>query len=420
MKSLKILIAITLSSQLLNCMVETPLIKAVKAGDLNAVNTLLAAKADIEQDDGQGLNPLYFAVLYNHKNIVKTLIDAKADISHALQPAQLNGDVELLKKLVALGADLSNIEEEAIGMAVGHGHAAMLQYLISLGFKVNIGEASPIICAALNNKGYPEVVKILLDNKVDVNYQTEEGYTSLHLAAKAAHHEVIKVLLKHNANVNLDVNGKTPLSELLSEIRLKTISRNNRDNIRELSQLIKDPVLLKKMLEPNVIIGDAKKSLKLLLEYGAEVHFPLSQMPTICETLGVTDLSLKGLLILCFTNAKLFHFTSGIYKTDNTGMTTLMYLCARNNLWLISQIFEQAKIKKSDKDAYPIDLSLTNEDNETVFTLARKHNNAEVVKLLLDYFESDKEKILAVFEQPGLPKLTAIIFMGYLFDTDWV
>jgi len=62
-------------------------------------------------------------------------------------------------------------------------------------------------------KGHAEVVKVLLDNKADVNVSRTDGVTPLWIAAQEGHLEVVKLLLHNKADVNANrhTDGVTPL-----------------------------------------------------------------------------------------------------------------------------------------------------------------------------------------------------------------
>ena len=71
---------------------------------------------------------------------------------------------------------------------------------------------TPLEWAARN--GRTEVVKLLLDNRADVNARRHTGgVTPLYVAAQDGHTEVVKLLLDHKAEVNTCCNddGATPL-----------------------------------------------------------------------------------------------------------------------------------------------------------------------------------------------------------------
>ena len=60
------------------------------------------------------------------------------------------------------------------------------------------------------HQGHIEVVKLLLKAKADVNLATADGWTPLFMASQEGHTRVVKLLLDERADVNIkaDLNGK--------------------------------------------------------------------------------------------------------------------------------------------------------------------------------------------------------------------
>ena len=64
----------------------------------------------------------------------------------------------------------------------------------------------------LNEKGYENLVKLLLINGADVNARGDGGVSSLHFAANKGYKEIVELLIAHGANVNAKTNNNvTPL-----------------------------------------------------------------------------------------------------------------------------------------------------------------------------------------------------------------
>src|SRR5438477_11932043 len=62
---------------------DSPVAKAVKAGDLAGVRKLIASKADVNAASGDGSTPLLWAVYSNDPEMAKALITAGARIETA-------------------------------------------------------------------------------------------------------------------------------------------------------------------------------------------------------------------------------------------------------------------------------------------------------------------------------------------------
>ena len=85
-------------------------------------------------------------------------------------------------------------------------------------------------------KGHTEVVKVLLDNKADVNTSRyTDGVTPLYIAAQVGHIEVVKLLLDNKADVNVGCSddGVTPL--YMAAWKLERTQRNSETVIRQQS-----------------------------------------------------------------------------------------------------------------------------------------------------------------------------------------
>lgn len=62
------------------------------------------------------------------------------------------------------------------------------------------------------SNGHSEILKVLLRHDGDVNSRANSGYTPLHLAASSGHVDCVRVLLENAADIaNTDEYGKTPI-----------------------------------------------------------------------------------------------------------------------------------------------------------------------------------------------------------------
>ena len=98
--------------------------------------------------------------------------------SHSAQ----TGDIDTLEAAVSAGAD--------VNARAGRGRTALM-YAV--------------------DKGYPQLVSLLLDAQSNVNASAPDGATALFMAASHGHTEVIELLMKAGAHVSLrGAQGKTP------------------------------------------------------------------------------------------------------------------------------------------------------------------------------------------------------------------
>lgn len=60
--------------------------------------------------------------------------------------------------------------------------------------------------------GQLEVAKILLENKAEINVQSQNGFTPLYMAAQEGHHHFVDYLLANGANQNLATDVSSSVS----------------------------------------------------------------------------------------------------------------------------------------------------------------------------------------------------------------
>eukprot|EP00210_Caulerpa_lentillifera_P002888 g2758.t1 len=136
----------------------------------------------------------------------------------ALNLACLAGRLQIVRFLVAVGADLESCEnagQSPLGSASINGHTAIVQYLLSLNppAKINVMDyqgAQPIHYSA--QYGFTQICEILLKSGANVNAQAKSnGWTPLHAAAAGGFVDTVELLLEWKADRHIyDQQGNQP------------------------------------------------------------------------------------------------------------------------------------------------------------------------------------------------------------------
>jgi len=156
---------------------------------------------DIAKELKELNNKFIVAARGGHLEIVKELLAAGADVhaedDAALRRAAHNGHLEIVKELLAAGADVHAEDDAALRRAAEYGRLEVVKELLSAGADVHAWDDCALRWAARN--GHLEVVKDLL--AAGANVHADDDY-ALSWAAECGHLEVVKELLAAGANVH--------------------------------------------------------------------------------------------------------------------------------------------------------------------------------------------------------------------------
>jgi ankyrin repeat protein len=203
----------------------------------NLVDELIKAGVDVNvchREDGY--NPLSFAAQNQDLVLINKLIAAGAnpDIRNkegvtALMLAASHGFLQSVKELVKLGADLNITDKQgrtALNYAISQNQHEVVKFLLSqeelnINHKDNSGLS--YLHSAVNRKQL-DTVKSLLNLNIDINTKDNGGYTALSSAAYDGFDEAIEILYGAGANINLPNNdGFTPLMLAIQEGKIPTV-----------------------------------------------------------------------------------------------------------------------------------------------------------------------------------------------------
>ena len=177
---------------------SSALITAAFSGDLNQVNDLLAAGADVNVKGADGRTPLMEACYGGHAQVVHVLLDHGANVSFkkndgatALAFAQGGKHQEIVQMLDQVGQLIT---------ASGKGDQKEVKALIDKGASVNArGQDGRTALMEAAYGGHTEVVKLLLEKGADVTAVKDDGATALSLTQDASHREIHQILLDKGA-----------------------------------------------------------------------------------------------------------------------------------------------------------------------------------------------------------------------------
>ncbi len=118
----------------------TALILAAFNGHLEVVQALEAAGADVNRRDADGCSAAAWAITYGHEAVAAYLCRLpQADPSRHIAAAAWLGDVELVRRFIARGADVEGRDwgqRTCLGLAAKRGHVEMVRVLLAAGADV--------------------------------------------------------------------------------------------------------------------------------------------------------------------------------------------------------------------------------------------------------------------------------------------
>ncbi|KAF5018694.1 hypothetical protein F66182_9308 [Fusarium sp. NRRL 66182] len=215
----------------LDQMGETPLLVAAKLGNSKSVLHLLKLGADIERVGSEGMSVLSHAVKIGDINLVTALLELGAGLEMApiinprgsreyfvpepqttpIHVAAQHARDEILLQLVSYGAPIESTifpGRTPLQVAAAHGHVSTVRLLLRLGANTQAltTYGDTVLFEASANQ---TTLRLLLQQRINVNHQNDRGATALHYAALRGHIGGVRMLLEkgarqHHANAVWD------------------------------------------------------------------------------------------------------------------------------------------------------------------------------------------------------------------------
>ena len=167
--------------------------RAAKTDSASTIQDLLVRGFDANTPDPNGQTALILAIREPSPKVVaqllgwpKTDIEARNSVGESpLMLASLTGQLEWVKKLVAMGADVNKPGWTSLHYAATRGHLAVMDYLLENHAYIDASspnESTPLMMAALY--GTPSAVKLLLEAGADPSIKNALGLTAIDFALR--------------------------------------------------------------------------------------------------------------------------------------------------------------------------------------------------------------------------------------------
>jgi len=200
---------------------ETPINKASQYGNLTIVEALLKAGANMDIANKYGETPILCAFDKGHDKVVETLLKAGAKLDESrmnLFSASEKGHTGIVSSLLKAGAKLDSVDNDgntALMLAAVNGHFELVKQFIKSGANVDIKNnnnktALMLISSVKISEEKPllkdelvKIAEILIKAKAKVNEMSDIGETALLYASYRGHTDIVRMLIKSNADVNV-------------------------------------------------------------------------------------------------------------------------------------------------------------------------------------------------------------------------
>ena len=297
------------------------------------------------------------------KNIINDSLEGKTPLIIAVG----NSYIDTAKILIENGADVNAVDIEgwsALSYAVNNGDIEIAKLLLENKVKIKdellIAIKSPIVESSIN------IMKLLIDNKANINYTDENGFSPLNMAIESGDMELTKFLITNGANVNSLMQDGVSLIGY-------AIAQNNMDLLQ---------ILIENGANVNYTNGDswADTPLKTASRLGLDnvVRILLTRNVDI----NAVDMNGNTALHTAALNSQLSVVKLLLEKNPNldiqnkVGNTALHLAVISGNIDIVGElVLKGAKTKIRNNDGkYPRDIARAN-NSAAIFEVLREAEN---------------------------------------------
>lgn len=138
-----------------------------------------------------------------------SLVDIKKEMkkindnTEILIKKAIAGELEVVKYLIILGADIHENNERALRWCASNGRLKMVEFLVQCGANIHANDEEALRLSAAN--GNMKMIKFLIKCGADIHARDDYA---LRMSAENYHFKVVNYLIKCGAYVNLDPQTK--------------------------------------------------------------------------------------------------------------------------------------------------------------------------------------------------------------------
>jgi ankyrin repeat protein len=177
--------------------------QAIKQDDPRTVSSLLARGFDPNTIGPSGVHGLFQALQEGSVKVAdvlvtwpKTNVEWRSDKDESpLMIAAIRGHAELVRKLVARGADVNKTGWTPLHYAATSGHVAIIEFLLEQHAYIDAespNKTTPLMMAA--HYGTSQAVKLLLESGADPGLRNDLGLTALDFATRGQRPDAVAIL----------------------------------------------------------------------------------------------------------------------------------------------------------------------------------------------------------------------------------